>query len=412
MNPPLTDEEARKLRRYDRIYRILAFILCPAFRRFINFHGEPLPQVEGPMLILCNHNTDFDFILLAGAFTGTMDFVVTESLMRMGFWGHLVAEHLRPILHDKGSVGVGTVRQIVKRLRAGRNVTLFPEGNRSFDGITCAIPSATGGLARISGATLVLYRLTGGYFTSPRWGKGLRHGRMEGHVTGVYSPQELKGMTSEQVQTLIEEGLYEDAYKEQENKPVRFQTRRGARLLETLLFSCPGCGKISSLHSDNNRVGCECGYELSYTSYGYLEDPEGRSYTVTEMLKRQKERLKQMLESEERAPDENSDENKDIRSDENTGGQALWSDSVSFRLLDSAHNILEEKSVTLAAYRQYLMLGDYRFNLEDVSDISIVQRNRLGLHIRNMKEHYEITGADTFNAIKYQIWKEIRNEEK
>ena len=389
MNQPLTDEEARKLRRYDRIYHIFSSILCPAIHRFVNFHGEPLPRVEGPMLILCNHNTDFDFLLLAGSYSGTMDFVVTESLVRMGFWGHLIAEHLRPILHDKGSVGVGTVRQIVNRIRAGRNVALFPEGNRSFDGLTCDIPPATGGLARISGATLVLYRLTGGYFTSPRWGKGLRRGKMEGRVAGVYSPQELKAMTSKQVQALIEEGLWEDAYQEQEKKPVRFKSRRGARFLETLLFTCPECGKIGFVHSDKSKVSCECGYELIYTPYGYLKDQAGKSYTLTTAMNWQKEHLKQVLRNAEVSP--------------------IWTDQVFCRLLDNAHTILTEQRITMKACKHDLVLGEETFEPEDVSDISIVQRNRLSLHIRNRKEHYEILGDDTFNAVKYRVWKEIQS---
>ncbi len=387
MNPPITDEEARKLRHYDRFYQIAAHILCPVVRRLINFHGEPLPRVDGPMLILCNHNTDLDFLLLAGSYSGTMDFVVTESLIRMGFWGHLIAEHLRPILHDKGSVGAGTVRQIVNRIRAGRNVALFPEGNRSFDGLTCPIPPATGGLARISGATLVLYRLTGGYFTSPRWGKGLRRGKMEGRVAGVYSPQELKAMSSEQVQALIEEGLREDAYQEQEKKPVRFKSRCGALFLETLLFACPACGKIGSVHSDKNKVSCECGYELIYTPYGYLKDPAEKVLTLTEVMCRQKEHLKQVLTDAEDSP--------------------VWTDEVFCRLLDNAHTILTEHRTTLKAYKQNLVLGEETFEPDEVSDISVVQRNRLSLHIRNRKEHFEILGDETFNAVKYRIWKEI-----
>ena len=377
----------KRFRLYDRLYRICKRIVCPVICRFLRFHGEPLPQTGGPALIMCNHNTDLDFLLLVSSFPGIMDFVATENVARMGFFGRFAAKHLHPILHDKGSVGLGTVREIVNRIKSGRSVLLFPEGNRSFDGRTCPITPATGGLARVTGCTLILYKLTGGYLTSPRWGKGFRKGRMEGHVAGVFTPEELKAMTSDEVQAEIEKALRTDAYEEQADDPVPFRSRHGAEFLESVLFLCPSCAQTGTLISRGNDLSCSsCGQKMTYTAFGRMQSPDGKEYTVTELLNRQAEHLADRI-TEPDSP--------------------LFSDPLTCRRIDSAHNILDSRDITLTAYAGHLTLDDEILPADRISDITIVQRNRLSIHPKNSKEHYELLGSGTFNALKYRLWKEL-----
>ena len=379
--------ENDSFRLYDRLYRICKRIVCPAICRFLRFHGEPLPKADGPALIMCNHNTDLDFLLLISAYPGIMDFVATENVARMGLFGSFAAKHLHPILHDKGSVGLGPVRSIVSRIKAGRSVLLFPEGNRSFDGLTCPVPKATGGLARVTGCTLILYKLTGGYLTSPRWGKGFRKGRMEGHVAGIFTPEELKAMTSEEVQTEIEKALQTDAYEEQAESPVPFRSRHGAEFLESVLFMCPACGRTNTLHSHANVLSCiECGHKMTYMPYGCLLSPDGSESTVTGLLREQEKQLAGMI---------------------GMSSSPLFSDTLTCRRIGTSHDILDCKEVSLTAYADRLCLGDEVLPASLISSVTIVQRNRLSIHPKNSKEHYELLGPDTFNALKYRLWKEL-----
>ena len=404
MKSPQTSDHPPHFRFYDFFYRVCRFILCPAICRLFRFHGQKLPGINGPMLVLCNHNTDVDFLLLGSVCSRPMDFVATESMLRMGWLARFAANHLHPILHDKGSAGVGTVVEMIRRMKAGRNVVLFPEGNRSFDGLTCPIPKATGSLARMAGATLVLYRLSGGYFTTPRWGKGIRRGRMAGEVTGIFSPEELKAMTSNQVQRIIEEGLWEDACARQEMSPAAFRSRRGAEHLETLLFLCPSCGRFGSLHSRGKLLQCDCGQELFWSPYGYLEDSGGTQYTIAQLVREQQTRLQQILEP----------------LDDRT---LLWSDPVICRRIDHSHNILEEKEISLAVYRDHLVLknkdsaddtdlSNLILEKASVKDLSVVQKNRLGLHIKRETDHYEFMGSCDFNAVKYRVWHQIHLKQR
>ena len=216
----------RDQRRHVRAFAFFSALLRPAMRLLLRFRGERIPDPGGPVFVLCNHNTDLDCILVGLSARRQIYFVATETIVRMGLLGKLVKRYFDPILHRKGVQGAATVRAILERIRAGFSVALFPEGNRSFNGQTCPIPPATGKLARMCGATLITYRLTGGYLTSPRWGRGLRRGKMTGAVVGVYSPETLKAMSAGEVQALIERDLWTDAYEEQKSAPVPF---RGGR---------------------------------------------------------------------------------------------------------------------------------------------------------------------------------------
>ncbi len=370
-------------RKYDTAFRIVNRLISPVVAGRADFAGEKLPDIEGPKFILCNHNTDFDFLLLLSVSREPLDFVATETMLRMSGISKFAANYFKPILHDKGSKGTGTIKQIVTRIKEGRNVVLFPEGNRSFDGRTGNVSDAIGKIAKMTAATLVVYRLTGGYLTTPRWGKGLRKGRMGGKVIKVISPDKLKEMSPEEIRKEIAEGLYTDAYKEQEERPIRFKCKAPAEYLETLLFICPSCKKIGTLSSKKNLLSCSCGYHLTMDEYGYLSEKDKEKLTITRAFDEQKKLL------EERAC---------VSKEE-----LLWKDDVHLLKMSVSHNILEEKDISLLAYADKLQVGESSFPREDISSVDIVQRNRLMIHRKGESGHLELLGDETFNAVKYQL---------
>ena len=369
---------------YDKFYRTGRKIFAAFAAAKLNFKGEKIPIGIGPRFILCNHNTDYDFLLLANVSTEPMDYVATEAMLRMGPVPRLAADKLKVILHDKGSTGIGTLKEITGRIKKGRSVALFPEGNRSFDGRTGEVSSAIGKIAKMTGATIVLYRITGGYLTTPRWGHNIRRGRMSGSVVRILTTEELSGMSAKELQKVIEEGLYTDAYEEQKKDPIAFKSSKRAEYLETLLFTCPLCKKTGTLSSKGNRLSCGCGFEMTLDEYGYLTGREGRSFSVTEAFEEQKRLLADMLQGSLK--------------------ESLWQDDVTLIKLGSDHSVLEEKSCSLTAYTEYLMIGDRRLERSDISSVDIVQRNRLSIHESGADWHYEFTGSRTYNAVKYLAW--------
>lgn len=379
--------EAKFYKRYDTVHRFVRRLVCPVIARKLNFSGDEIPSDRGPMFILCNHNTDFDFLLLTLQCEKPLDFVATETMLRMGSLSRLAARTLKPVLHDKGSKGAATIKQIVERIKDGRNVVLFPEGNRSFDGRTGEVSNAIGKIAKMSGGTLVVYRITGGYFTTPRWGRGIRRGRMNGKVMGVYSLKQLAEMNPPELLKVIRDGLMTDAYEEQKENPASFKSKVKAEYLESLLFTCPDCKKIGSLRSKGDVLSCECGYKLIADDQGYLKDNGGIKHKITDLFADQKDYLNEMTQT--------------------TGTDCIWSDEVRMQKLSVDHSIVADEAAVLQVYRDRIEVNGNPLKRDDLASIDIVQRNRLIIHVIGSDVRYEFTGEETFNAVKYRIWFEI-----
>lgn len=232
--------------------------------------GEGLTE---PCLIVSNHVTNWDPFLLGFTVKNFCYFVASEHIFHNKFLGKLIFWLEAPIARQKGSTAGDTALTIIRRLRKGYSVALFPEGNRSFNGETCSIIDSTAKLAKLGGVALATHRIRGGYLTSPRWsGNSTRRGKMTGEIVHVYSAAELKKMKAEEIADIIRRDIYENAYDTQREWMIPYKSRKGAEHLERALCLCPRCGGFGSLESRKNTLSCRaCGMQTRYTEYGFFE---------------------------------------------------------------------------------------------------------------------------------------------
>ena len=115
------------------------------------------------------------------------------------------------------------------------------------------------------------FRIEGGHLTMPRWGRGLRRGKVYGHVVNTYTPEQLKKMTVEEINEAINRDIYEDAWQRQKENPVRYRSCKRAEGIETLLFMCPKCKRLGTVQSKKHSVFCDCGFSTEMTEYGTFE---------------------------------------------------------------------------------------------------------------------------------------------
>ena len=289
------------LPRYRFFWRLARPAIAAWIRRKFCFDPEVCTEA-GPFLVLCNHNTDWDPLLLACAFPDYMSFVASEHIFRWGLAGKLIIFFLAPIARLKGTTAGDTAMTMLRRLRKGVSVAMFAEGNRSFNGLTNPILPATGKLARSSGAKLITYRLDGGYFTSPRWSAALRRGKMTGRVMGVYPPEQLKAMSADAVNKLICRDLFVDAYAVQRQEMIPFRGKGLAENLECVLCRCPRCGAVGTLKSEDDRLSCDCGFSVRYNAYGFFEGDDAPFDNITEWDKAQTEALFALADAAEDGP--------------------------------------------------------------------------------------------------------------
>lgn len=223
-------------------------------------------------VVLSNHVTDFDPVLVSVSFKKPMHLVASEHIARWKRGFKLLNYAFEPILRKKGTTAASAIIDILRKIRKGANVCMFAEGVRTWDGVTCEIAPTTGGLVKAARCGLVTYHISGGYFASPMWStKNTRRGYLHGEVVGVYTAEQIAAMSEDEVNRIINTDLYEDAYARQIQSPKKYKGKRLAENMENLLYVCPCCSAQDSLRSKNDTVYCTaCDLRFTYDQYGML----------------------------------------------------------------------------------------------------------------------------------------------
>ncbi|MCR4735257.1 MAG: 1-acyl-sn-glycerol-3-phosphate acyltransferase [Treponema sp.] len=389
-------------KRHKRIWKFFWHIAKPVFKILYNYTSDLAPDIDGPCLILANHNCNLDPVLVGLSFKRQMYFVASEHVYRHGFISKVLFWAFEPIAKMKGMPDTMAVMKAIRALKSGKNVCLFPEGNRSFNGRTGPIFDATGKLVKTSGATLITYKIEGGYFTTPRWAKTSRKGYCHGSVVKIYSPEELKQMDASQVTECIRRDLDENAYSRQKSNPIRYKGKKLAEGMECALSVCPKCCEIGSIATKANEVFCKkCGLSTSFNEYSYF-DQGFPFHTVEEWDLWQDDFFRTYIEQK-----------KDCET-------ALFSDSD--LILKMITTDYEEEIVgkgTLSLYKDRLEFKSdgesasafIKVLISDMIDISIILRDYL-VFSDVFKNHYEVKGVSLKNVRKYAYVCKLIKEKK
>lgn len=347
-----------------------------------NYRHQKRFALERPTIVLCNHVTDWDPILVAVSVKEPLSFVASEHILHWGVFSRIIEFVAHPIIRRKATVASVTALNIARRIRAGGSVCIFAEGDRTYNGVTGPLFFSTAKLIKMTGAQLVTFRLEGGYLASPRWGRGFRRGRFTGHAVGRYAPEDLAAKSPEEIDALIAHDLYEDAYARQRENAVPYRGKNLAEGLETALFFCPHCGRLDTLRTSGNKISCDCGLSAEYLETGFLSGIEPPYNTVAGWDAWQREVLLQKLNEIE------------LRDNDAVLLQTNADDSRT-----------EITRGALCMTKDALSVGEKRFSMDTVTAVSIC--GRCGLVFSADGQLYEIKRESEYNAYKYRTMHEL-----
>lgn len=368
-------------KRHAAVYSLLRAVLSPLFAWRYHYHTRPLPPLPAPCIVIANHTMDFDFMLLGYSFPRPMTFVVGETLFQNKLLRRLLVFIHDPVIISKAGTDSAAVLEILRRLRKGQNICLFAEGNTSFDGITGPIPKGTAALVRASRASLVTFRVEGGYLTHPRWAYNTRRGECRGELVKVYRPDELKAMNDEALNAAIARDIHADAFLDQLHRPVAYKGRQPARGLEHALYLCPACRAIGTLRGAGHCVYCQsCGFEARLTPFGSF-DNQAPYANIREWVHAQKDALKQMFETDASAA---------LRDE----GQTLWQ-------IQPDHSLRQVSGGSFTMDPKGISIGEFHLAFPDIAGIAIFRKNLLMFSDRQ-GTHYQLDALPGQNALKYR----------
>lgn len=336
-------------------------------------------------IVLSNHVTDWDPVLVGVSFKKNMYLVGSEHISRWKFAYKLLKWGFEPIMRPKGTVASATVLDIIRHVRKGKNVCMFAEGARSWDGITNPILPSTAKLIQSAKCGLVTYKITGGYFVSPMWSTNLRRGSISGKVQNVYTKEQLATMSADEIYNIIISDLYEDAYARQIENPQKYKGKNLAKSMEKLLFICPKCGLRETLSSDGDTVSCgKCGMSFKYTEYGMIEGSKFK--TVKELSDWQKG---------------------EIEKDVDKGAVYITENTTLSTVKNHIEAQVSQGRLSMSA--ESLVCGTAEIPMKDISDLAMHGQNALVFSVG--KDYYEaITPKDT-NALKFMLfYQSVKNK--
>ncbi len=358
-----------------------------------NFKFKKAKKEELPenYIVLSNHVTDYDPILVGLSFPNQMYFVASEHITRWGWIYKVIRFLVEPIIRYKATVAASTVMDILRKVRKGNNVCIFAEGVRTWDGVTGPVVPATAQLIKSARCGLVTYRIEGGYFVSPNWASSgnTRRGRLYGAPVGVYTKEELAKMSVEEIDEIIKRDLHEDAYARQK---IEMRPYRGGKLaegMESLIFLCPNCRAHGTLESKKDTVTCSsCKNSFTYDKYGMLDGIDYK--TVYELNQWQRAELA-----------------KDV-----ANGVGYTAPEASLFTIDG-HELKTVCAGDAHITHEAITIADVTIPISTISDMGI--HGRRTLIFSTTDNYYELKVPKGKNIIKFMYYREFvkaKTEEK
>jgi hypothetical protein len=233
-----------------------------------------LQGVKPPYLLLCNHNSFFDFkVMTAAIFPKRANYVVALD----GFIGReWIMREVGCIAKRKFVNDLELIRQTVKLLKQNQIVAYYPEARYSLIGTDAILPESLGKMIRFLKVPVVTLISHGHHINEPAWNQTNRGVPTSTELKLLLTQQEVETLDAKTIQQRVEEGFeYDDFAWQFENKIVQDAPDR-AEGLHRVLYQCPHCQTEYRMNSQGSEIFCEaCGKHWQLTEYGQLQAVEG-----------------------------------------------------------------------------------------------------------------------------------------
>jgi 1-acyl-sn-glycerol-3-phosphate acyltransferase len=129
-------------------------------------HPERMVE-SGPLLIAVNHSSFFDPPLAGICSHRGVFYLARKTLLKWPFFGPLFpAMNVIPVERDGNDMSA--LREVIKKVKEGNAVLLFPEGTRSRDGDLQPARAGIGLVIAKTGAPVLPMRIFGAYEAFPK----------------------------------------------------------------------------------------------------------------------------------------------------------------------------------------------------------------------------------------------------
>ncbi len=376
-------------------HKVAFAFLRPIFRVYLRlkygFRTKKYRLEKGPYLLLFNHPTNLDPLMMALSFKGPIYFMTNDDLFNIPFVSPLIRYLVAPIPKAKAVKDINAVKNCIRVAREGGKIGISPEGNRNYSGHLNYIDKAIVKLIKLLKVPVILYNIKGGFGVNPRFSRVIRKGKMSGEVNRILSASEIKEYSEDEIYTILIKALdvndVELGYK--------YKGKALAENLESAFYTCPVCNDLRKIESKGNFFGCmECGFQAEYT-----EDLVFRT---------KDKRFKFKTVSEYYAFQEAFIRNADVMKISFQDQGVILNQIISHRrkkLIEGSLSFNHKQMVISDEENEKII------NFKEITSLAIVYQNTLIINVENGS--YQVLGNASFNALKYvHLFNQIKNFEK
>lgn len=262
-------------------------------------HYQPYRPESKTFLLIANHNETLDPAYEMVSLMRYVRYVSSDHVVRSGFAGWFFNFFGTLLIKHRDRPVEELIQNIKDTIAAGVSVGIHVEGGMSFNGESRYISPNTAKLVKEIGCPVITFRGVGGYLRAPRWGKHHRKGPLYAGVVREYTKEEINAMTVEEIHKAICRDLHVNAYEEQRKTGSIYQGEALAESCEIILYQCPVCRQVGTLHSKGEELACDCGYRVRMGEDGFFHDcGKGMRFdNVCEWERWQREAIKEYIDS-------------------------------------------------------------------------------------------------------------------
>ena len=174
----------------------------------IRARGRQNIPTTGGVLVLSNHQSHLDPILVGLCFNRRLNYVARDTLFGFAPFRWLI-NSLDAIPIDREGLGLSGLKETLRRLKRGEMVLLFPEGTRTEDGLVAPLKPGFCALARRANVPLLPVAVDGSFAAWPKWEKYPRRTMIQLQIGEPIWPEQLVKLTDDELVAEIQRRLVE-----------------------------------------------------------------------------------------------------------------------------------------------------------------------------------------------------------
>lgn len=257
--------------------------------------------LKPPFIVLSQHQGFMDYYLSPlSVFPYRANYV--SDVEGFATYGKFLYKRIGCLAKRRFSSDISLIRNIQHVTEKNRNIIfIYPEARHSNVGTNSKIPSSTGKLIKLLNIPVVVQKIYGSYLSIPFWDeKHKRKAPIRVVLEKVLDSHEIKRISAEEINEIIERHFQYDEYRWQYENKIRITYPKRAEGLHKVLYMCPNCKKEYYMTSQDASLRCKyCHKSWNMDEYGRLTSNEGKTEFshIPDWYEFQRNEVKKQIES-------------------------------------------------------------------------------------------------------------------